>query len=87
MLPPGGAAVVLVLFGAGWTQAGPGAPDPHVVGLGIILVAAIAAVEASRFGIGVEPLVLGLFAVAVGLIDLILGLLADRYLGGPGTGE
>ena len=86
-MPATGAAMLVIMIGVGWIQVGSVGPDPRTVGLGIVLVGLIAAVEASRFGLGVEPLVLGLFAVAIGLIDLILGLLADRYLHRPDLGE
>ena len=79
IFPPFGAAVVVVLVGIGWIRVGLSTPDPRTVGLGIILVGGIGVIEASPLGLGVDPLILGLFAIAFGLIDLIVGLLIVRY--------
>lgn len=72
-----GAAVTIVI-GAGYTVVGSDAIDPRRTGLGIVLVGLIAIVEASRFGLGFEPLVIGFFAIAFGMFDIVLGLVFSR---------
>ena len=72
-------AVVTVLAGVAYMILGPDVIDARRTGLGIILVGLIAMVETSRFGVGFEPLVIGLFAIAFGMFDIVLGLVFSRF--------
>lgn len=72
-----GAAATLVI-GIGYAVIGPDILDKRRIGLGVVLVGIIALVETSRFGIGFEPLVIGLFAIAFGMFDIVLGLVFTR---------
>lgn len=72
-------AAVTVAIGLLYAIAGPERGDRRRLGLGITLVGAIGLVEASRLGLGFDPLVVGLFAIAFGLFDVLLGLIFARF--------
>ena len=78
--------VLAPLFAAGvvigaailWAFIKPPLGRATLVSLGIGLVGAIALIEASPLGIGFDPLIIGVFAVAFGMVDIVIGLTTHR---------
>lgn len=78
VLDPMVAAVIVAILGAGYIVVGPLDVDPRRLGAGIVLVGLIGLIESSAFGLGFEPLVIGFFAIAFGMFDVVLGLVYGR---------
>ena len=78
VLAPVTAAVLVIGIGIGWAVLRPPIGDPRLVALGIALVGAIALIEASPLGLGFDPLIIGVFAIALGMVDIVIGLTTHR---------
>ena len=63
----------LVLAG-GWYLLNPDIGERRTIGAGIALVGGIGTVEASPFGLGLTPLLIGVAAIGLGMIDVVIGL-------------
>lgn len=71
-------ATATTVFGLLAMLWGPEVVDRRRFSVGIVLVGGIGMVETSRFGIGFDPLVIGTFAMAFGMFDILFGLIFGR---------
>ena len=78
VLSPYEGAFVVLGIAVLWAVITPPIGNAKLVSLGIGLVGAIALLEASPFGIGFDPLLIGVFAIAFGMVDVVLGLTTHR---------
>ncbi len=78
LAPPALGATATAVIGVGYMLVGPDVVDPRRLGAGIALVGGIGMIETSRFGVGFEPIVIGTFAMAFGMSDILIGLIIGR---------
>lgn len=71
-------ATATTAFGLLYMLWGPDVVDPRRFGAGLAFVGGIGMIETSRFGIGFDPLVIGTFAMAFGMFDILFGLIFGR---------
>ncbi len=79
VLPPIGSAGATVAAAFVWFLLRPPFGSPGQVAVGIGFVALIALIEATPIGIGIDHLLLGFFAMALGMFDIIVGLTIQRW--------
>lgn len=79
LLPPIGSAGVTLLASLVWLVIDPPYGSRSRVALGIAFVGVIALFEASPLGLGIDHLVLGFIAMALGLFDIVAGLTMARW--------
>lgn len=72
-------ATIVVLVAVAWAIIKPPWGRSSLVAIGIALVGIIGLIEASPIGLGIDHLVLGFFAMAFGMLDIIVGLTISRW--------
>ena len=79
VLPPIGSAGITALASVLWLFVKPPFGKPSRVALGIAFVGLIAMIEASPLGLGIDHLLLGFIAMALGMLDIVVGLTIQRW--------
>lgn len=72
-------ASAVFLGAAVWLVVKPPFGRPGQIAVGMVLVGVIAMIEASRFGLGIDHLLLGFLAMAMGMFDIIAGLTIFKW--------
>lgn len=77
--PPWVSASAVLLAAAAWYVLDPPIGNAAQIALGMVFVGLIALIEASPLGIGIDHLILGFIALALGMFDIVIGLTIQRW--------
>lgn len=79
VLPPIGSALATLVAAPLWIALNPPFGKAGQIALGITFVGVIAVIEASPLGLGIDHLLLGFIAMALGMFDIVIGLTVSRW--------
>lgn len=71
-------ALLVIGIAIAWLFLKPPIGNARLVALGIAIVGVIALIESSPLGLGIDPLIIGVVAIAFGMVDIVIGLTTHR---------